>query len=103
MSSILKNIASLLPDNIVFGESFRTAQKILTSFNESKDKIDFVQSYQNEKLSNIFEIAAKTSFYNHLNNSTATIDKLPFISYRRGYKRSSGRRKWSGWGRARSC
>ena len=80
MSSILKNIASLLPDNIVFGKSFRTAQKILTSFNESKDKIDFVQSYQNEKLSNIFEIAAKTSFYNHLNNSTATIDKLPFIN-----------------------
>lgn len=79
MSSIIKQLASILPDQIVFGRSFRTAQKILTAFNASNDKMDFVQSYQREKLNAIFKIASKTPFYHYLGVSSDNIAELPFI------------------------
>ena len=79
MSNLVKKIASVLPDDIVFGESFRNAKKTLTAFNTSNDKMDFVQSYQHEKLNGILKIASQTVFYKSLDIS-AKIETLPFIS-----------------------
>lgn len=79
MSSVIRQIASTLPGQIVFGSSYRDAQKMLFAFNASKDKIDFVQSYQNEKLKDIFRIASKAAFYSYLDESSNKIEQLPFI------------------------
>ena len=80
MNNLLKKLARTLPDNILFGESFRRAKKINSSFIESKDKIDFISSYQQEKLKFIFDLAAKTHFYHYLKESPIEIEELPFIS-----------------------
>ena len=79
MSSVVKKIASLLPEQFVFGESFRAAQKILTAFDASDDKMDFVQAYQQEKLNGIFKLASQTPFYKHLGSASPKINELPFI------------------------
>jgi phenylacetate-CoA ligase len=80
MNNLLKRLARILPDDILFGESFRYAKKINSAFKESKDKMDFVSSYQNEKLKSIFKIAGKTPFYQYLNEAPVQLEKLPFIS-----------------------
>lgn len=79
MNNFLKSIARILPDDILFGESFRHAKKINSAFKESKDKVDFVSTYQQDKIKSIFQIAGRTSFYQHLNETSAQIEKLPFI------------------------
>lgn len=79
MSNAIKKIASFLPEDFVFGRSFRAAKNILTSFNESADKIDFVQSYQQNKLRDIFKQASQTSFYKYLDTASPLITNLPFI------------------------
>ena len=78
MNNLLKRLARLLPDDILFGGTYRHAKKIYSTFNESKDKTDFVLSYQNEKLKSIFRLAAKTPFYQYLDGSSK-IENLPFI------------------------
>jgi len=78
LSKLIKKIASILPDSVVFGESFRAGQKILTAFNDSNDKTDFVKTYQEKKLADIFAIASKTNFYSYL-SAPAKIAELPFI------------------------
>jgi len=79
MSSVVKKIASFLPEQFVFGESFRAAQKILDAFDASNDKMDFVQSYQEEKLTGIFKLVAQTSFYQYVGTAPDNISRLPFI------------------------
>ena len=79
MSSVVKKIASFLPEQVVFGESFRAAQKILIAFEAAADKMDFVQSYQQEKLKGIFKLASQTPFYKHLDTASPKINELPFI------------------------
>ncbi|MEI7736698.1 MAG: hypothetical protein WCI49_14620 [Ferruginibacter sp.] len=79
MSSVVKKIASFLPEQFVFGESFRAAQKIQDAFDASNDKMDFVQSYQEEKLTGIFKLAAQTPFYQYLGTAPDNISRLPFI------------------------
>lgn len=79
MKKLIKNIAGALPDNIVFGETYRYAKKIDRLYNESKDKLDFVQSYQKEKLENIYKIAVTAPYYNYLKNVPVEFSNLPFI------------------------
>lgn len=80
MNSLLQKLARILPDEILFGESFMQADKINSAYNESKDKIDFISSYQHEKLTYIFNLAIKTPFYRDVIESPLEIEKLPFIS-----------------------
>lgn len=80
MNNFLKKIARLLPDNILFGDSFRHAKRIDSAFKETDDKVDFISSYQEEKLKQILNLAAKTSFYSYVNNSSLQIENLPFIN-----------------------
>lgn len=79
MNNILKKLARILPDDILFGESFRHAKKINSTFKESKDKIDFVSSYQKQKLKFIFDLASNTPFYKYLRDQEE-ISKFPFIN-----------------------
>src|ERR1039457_2755669 len=80
MNNFLKSLARILPDNILFGESYRYAKKINYTFNNSQDKIDFISSYQNEKLKSIIKVASQTQFYQNLNELPLEIDKIPFIN-----------------------
>lgn len=80
MNNTLKSLASILPDDILFGESYRYAKKLNSAFQESKDKIDFIYSYQKEKLKFIFQLAGKTVFYQYLNEYPAKIENLPFTN-----------------------
>ena len=80
MNNVLKSLARILPDDILFGESYRYAKKIDSTFKESKDKIDFVSSYQQEKLKSLFKLAGKTSFYQYLNEPNIQIEKISFIN-----------------------
>lgn len=79
MNNFFKRIARSLPDDFLFGESFRHAKKVHHAYLDSKDKIDFIVSYQQEKLKSIVRIASQCSFYNYLNNDTP-FHKFPFIN-----------------------
>jgi phenylacetate-CoA ligase len=79
MNNFIKKIARILPDDILFGESFRYAKKINLAFQESTDKIDFIASYQQEKLKSILKVASQCSFYDYLNSNTP-FNKFPFIN-----------------------
>ena len=81
MNNFLKKLARILPDDILFGESFRHAKKINSAYKESNDKIDFISSYQTEKLEMIYNLAVKTPFYQHLKGTPLQIEKLPFINF----------------------
>lgn len=79
MTNIIKTLASFLPKDIVFGESFRHAKKIHSSYEASYDKKDFVSSYKEEKLKKILTIAKEAPFYHYLNDHSEFED-IPFIN-----------------------
>ncbi len=79
MTNVIKTLASFLPNDFVFGESFRRAKKILSAFETSGDKMDFVSSYQEEKLNGILNIAKEAPFYYYLNGGLQFED-IPFIN-----------------------
>jgi phenylacetate-CoA ligase len=79
MNNIVRTLASLLPNDFVFGESFRRARKILSIYEASGDKLDFVLSYQEEKLRSILNIAKEAPHYHYLNNGLQFKD-IPFIN-----------------------
>ena len=79
MSKIVKTLASFLPNDFVFGESFRRAKKILSTYEASVDKLDFVLTYQKEKLKSILTIAKKATHYEYLNN-VLQFEDIPFIN-----------------------
>ena len=79
MNSIIRDLARVLPNEIVFGESFRRAKQTLAKFNASTDKIDFAHSYQHEKLKNILAIAAEAPFYQFLKEN-AGFETIPFLN-----------------------
>jgi phenylacetate-CoA ligase len=78
MNNIISTLASFLPDDIVFGGSFRRAKKILSTYNASRDKKDFVACFQQEKLNHILNLAKKASYYHYLNDGLP-FEKIPFI------------------------
>ena len=78
MNNIISTLASVLPNDIVFGKSFRTAKAILSTYESSKDKMDFVNSFQQEKLRNMLHLAKKTASYHYLNDGLA-FERIPFI------------------------
>lgn len=79
MSDIIKTLASFLPNDFVFGESFRRARKIFSAFEASRDKTDFVSSYQEQKLNGILNIAKEAPFYQYLNDKP-NFEDIPFIN-----------------------
>jgi len=79
MSNLIKTLASFLPNDFVFGESFRRAKKILSAFEASGDKMDFISSYEEEKLNGALDIAKKAPFYQYLNDGLQ-FDEIPFIN-----------------------
>lgn len=79
MTSIIRTLAGFLPNDLVFGESFRRAKKIHSTFEASGDKMDFVSSYQEEKLNFILNIAKEAPFYKYL-NSSFRFEETPFIN-----------------------
>jgi len=76
---IIRTLASFLPNDLVFGESFRRAKKIASIYKASKDKVDFVNSYQEEKLKNTLRIASNTAHYKNI-NLFSRFEKIPPIN-----------------------
>lgn len=79
MNNIINTLASFLPNDTVFGESFRRAKKINSAYKASGDKNDFVSSYQEEKLKQILHIASEAPFYQYLNDELK-FGNIPFIN-----------------------
>ena len=79
MNNVIRALASFIPNDFVFGESFRRAKKILSTYETSRDKKDFVFSYQEEKLKSILNIAKKSLYYRYLNDGLQ-FEEIPFIN-----------------------
>ncbi len=78
MNNFLKRLVRLLPDDVLFGQSFRYAKRLHEEFNASNDKVDFVQSYQQNKFRELFTLAPKAPFYHYI-QPTSAIPDLQFI------------------------
>ena len=79
MTNIIRMLAGFLPNDFVFGESFKRAKKIHEKFEATGDKMDFVSSYQEEKLTIILNIAKEAPFYQYV-NSGLKFEEMPFIN-----------------------
>ena len=71
-----------LPDSFIFGDSYTSAQKISAAYQSTRDRKDFICSYQEKKLKEIFTVAVQnTDFYRQKFNigSSLSIDVFPLI------------------------
>lgn len=75
---VIGSIVRSLPASWVFSKSFRYAKLISESFERAVDKEDYVYSYQERVLKEIFAFAKKTIYYRKYNFEQG-IEKLPFI------------------------
>jgi len=77
-ANIIGSLVRSLPDSWVFSKSFRYAKRISESFESVLDKKDYVCSYQEKILKDIFTLATKTIYYREYNFELG-IETLPFI------------------------
>ena len=80
MNNFIKSIVRILPDDMLFGQTYRHAKKIDSAFCETADKVDFIEAFQEAKLKQIFSLASKAPFYNYINQSSKSLCQLPFIN-----------------------
>ena len=77
MKSIIHRLIRTLPDELVFGSSFRKAQRIAKEYEASTDKADFISSYQQVQLKRIISIAEKASYHRNISDYR-NFEDLPF-------------------------
>jgi len=77
MKSIIHQLIRILPDETLFGSSFRKAQRIAKEYEASTDKVDFINCYQAEQLKRILSIAEKAPYYKGI-NEYKNFGDLPF-------------------------
>jgi phenylacetate-CoA ligase len=77
MKSIIHQLIRILPDETLFGSSFRKAQRIAKEYEASTDKVDFINCYQEEQLKRILSIAEKAPYYKGI-NEYKNFGDLPF-------------------------
>ena len=63
---MIHRMIRLLPDEVVFGASFRHAKKIVSAYEASTDKADFIATYQQAKLNSILTIASQAPHYRNI-------------------------------------
>jgi phenylacetate-CoA ligase len=77
MKSLIHKLIRTLPDELLFGSSFRKAQSIERAYLASSDKADFINTYQQAQLGKILAIAAKAPAYKNIRNYKNFTD-IPF-------------------------
>jgi len=77
MKSLIHQLIRILPDETLFGSSFRKAQRIAKEYEASTDKVDFINCYQAEQLKRILSIAEKAPYYKGI-NEYKNFGDLPF-------------------------
>ena len=77
MKSLIHQLIRILPDETLFGSSFRKAQRIAKEYEASTDKVDFINCYQEEQLKRILSIAEKAPYYKGI-NEYKNFEDLPF-------------------------
>jgi phenylacetate-CoA ligase len=79
MKSLIHQLVRSLPDEVIFGSSFRKAQKIEKEYLASRDKADFISIYQQAQLERILSIAEKAPHYRNIRDYKSFED-IPFIN-----------------------
>lgn len=77
MKTLIHRLIRTLPDELVFGSSFRKAQRIAKEYEASSDKADFISSYQQAQLKRIISIAEKAPYYRNLTDYQ-NFEDIPF-------------------------
>jgi phenylacetate-CoA ligase len=77
MKSSIHKLIRALPDELLFGSSFRKAQSIEKAYLASSDKADFINTYQQAQLEKILSIAAKAPAYKNIRDYKNFAD-IPF-------------------------
>src|SRR5690242_10397545 len=77
MKSSIHKLIRTLPDELLFGASFRKAQRIEKAYLTSSDKADFINAYQQAQLKKILSIAAKAPAYRDIGDYKNFTD-IPF-------------------------
>jgi phenylacetate-CoA ligase len=77
MKSLIHKLIRTLPDELLFGSSFRKAQSIERAYLASSDKADFINTYQQAQLGKILAIAAKAPAYKNIRDYKNFTD-IPF-------------------------
>jgi phenylacetate-CoA ligase len=77
MKSLIHKLIRTLPDELLFGSSFRKAQSIEKAYLASTDKADFIITYQQAQLEKILAIAVKAPAYKDIRDYKNFTD-IPF-------------------------
>jgi phenylacetate-CoA ligase len=77
MKSLIHKLIRTLPDELLFGSSFRKAQRIEKEYLASSDKADFISTYQQAQLEKILSIASKAPAYKNIRDYKKFTD-IPF-------------------------
>src|SRR5688500_16800467 len=77
MKSLIHRLIRTLPDELVFGSSFKKTQRIAKEYEASTDKADFISSYQQVQLKRIISIAEKASYHRNITDYR-NFEDLPF-------------------------
>lgn len=78
MKSFIHKLIRSLPDEIIFGSSFRKAKRIAKEYETTSDKLDFISTYQEEQLKRILSVAEKAPHYKDIRQFNNFTD-IPFI------------------------
>ena len=79
MKSLIQKLIRTLPDELIFGSSFRKAQRLEKEYLSSSDKSDFISSYQQAQLERILSIAKKAPYYRNITDYR-NFEDIPFTN-----------------------
>jgi phenylacetate-CoA ligase len=77
MKSLIHKLVRTLPDDLLFGSSFRKAKEIEKEYLASADKADFISTYQQAQLDKILSIAEKAPYYRNIRDY-GNFEDIPF-------------------------
>ena len=77
MKSLIHRLVRTLPDELLFGASFRKAQQIEKEYLATSDKADFISTYQEAQLEKILSIAEKAPYYKNIKDYK-NFEDIPF-------------------------
>lgn len=77
MQTLIQKLIRTLPDEVVFGASFRRAGKIADEFEKTNNKQDFITEYQHEQLQKIISIAQQAPYHRNI-TSYKRFEDIPF-------------------------
>ena len=77
MKSFVHKLIRTLPDDLLFGSTFRQAHRIAKTFEAATDKADFIASYREAQIEKIVSLAAKAPYHRNIKDYKHFTD-IPF-------------------------